>query len=135
MSGPAAPPLETVVFVDDEDAVLASVRRLLRGEPYDLLATTSVEEAIRWVSSRDVGVVVSDYRMPGVDGMELLERVREASPRTGRVLLTGYPGESVALRSLKQADLLLLSKPWDNAELIRVIRERLERRRAKVPRA
>lgn len=124
------PDRETVVFVDDEAAVLASVRRLLRSEPYDLLATAGADEALGWVRSRDVGLVISDYRMPGLDGMELLERVREASPGVQRILLTGYPGESVALRSLKDGGLILLSKPWDNGALIRIIRERLRLRRS-----
>jgi len=123
------PVRETVVFVDDEEAVLASVRRLLRAEPYDLLATAGADEALDWVRTRDVGLVISDYRMPGLDGMELLDRVREASPGVQRILLTGYPGESVALRSLKDGDLLLLSKPWDNGALVRTIRERLRLRR------
>jgi DNA-binding NtrC family response regulator len=124
-------PRETVVFVDDEEAVLSSVRRLLRGEPYDLLATAGTEQALGWIRTRDVGLVISDYRMPGVDGMEFLERVREASPGVQRILLTGYPGESVALRSLKDGGLILMSKPWDNDGLIRTIRQRLELRRSK----
>ena len=123
------PVRETVVFVDDEEAVLNSVRRLLRSEPYDLLATVGADEALDWVRTRDVGLVISDYRMPGLDGMDFLERVREASPGIQRILLTGYPGESVALRSMKDGDLLLLSKPWDNTALVKTIRERLRLRR------
>jgi DNA-binding NtrC family response regulator len=63
--------------------------------------------------------------------MELLEQIREASPGIQRILLTGYPGESVALRSMKDGDLILMSKPWDNDGLIRTIRQRLELRRSK----
>lgn len=102
-----------VVCVDDERPVLAALRRLLRQEPYDLLTTERAEEALEWVERHPVRVLVTDERMPGMRGFELLRRVREVSPETTRVLLSAHsddvPEEGLVHR--------VLAKPWRNEEL------------------
>lgn len=102
-----------VVCVDDERPVLAALRRLLRQEPYDLWTTERAEEALEWVERHPVRVLVTDERMPGMRGFELLRRVREASPETARVLLSAHsddvPEEGLAHR--------VIAKPWGNEDL------------------
>src|SRR6185436_917471 len=85
----------TVVVVDDDPAVLRSLRRALRQEPYDVRTTSSGEEALEWIQHGDVSLVVLDQRMPGMCGTELAERVQRISPRTVRVMLTAYPGNAL----------------------------------------
>src|SRR5262245_24809572 len=84
-----------VVLVDDDPAVLRSLRRLLRHEPYDLLSTDRPESALQWIEEGDVSLMVTDQRMPDLCGTELAELVRRKSPGTIRVLLTAYPGNEI----------------------------------------
>ena len=120
---------ELVVCVDDEAPVLAALRRLLRREPYELLTTSDPREALGWTETRDVSLVVSDYRMPEMNGVELLLSVQERSPLTARVLLTAHPGERRVLETRRQDLFWLAAKPWDGETLKREIRTRLEERR------
>ena len=118
--------LHTVVLVDDEPAVLASLRRALRREPYEVRTTTRAEEALEWVRRGDVSLVVLDQRMPGMCGTELAERVRRFSPRTLRVMLTAYPGNALVRHGLDHEVQWLISKPW-NDDALRLSLRRLLR--------
>jgi response regulator RpfG family c-di-GMP phosphodiesterase len=112
-----------VVCLDDEPRILSSLVRLLRDEPLELLATDQPDRALSWILSREVRVVMADYRMPTIDGITFLEMVQGISPSSVRLLLTGYPGESVILKSRNQGLLTIIAKPWDNNQLRRMIRE------------
>lgn len=120
---------DLVVCVDDERPILGALQRLLRGEPYELLTTDRPNQALDWIGSRNVSLVVSDYRMPEMSGVDLLLAVQQRSPTTERIMLTGYAGERVVLKSMGRGLLWLLSKPWNNDELKRTIRSRLRERR------
>ncbi len=117
-----------VVCVDDEPAILAALRRSLRREPYDLLTTISAEDALRWVSTREVSLIITDQRMPGIQGTELLEEVSRNSPSTARIILTAYPGETFSTPGLRRRLECMISKPWDGAMLRRTIRQLLRER-------
>jgi response regulator RpfG family c-di-GMP phosphodiesterase len=121
--GTASRPL--VVCVDDEAPILQSLTRLLRAEPYDFLTTTNPEEGLDWVRSREIAVFVADYRMPQMSGTTLLQLVKSSSPATVRMLLTGYPGETLILAAREAGLLHLVGKPWDDAALKTKIRELL----------
>ena len=114
-----------VVCVDDEPAILSALRRSLRSEPYELLTTESPESALEWLDSRDVSLVITDQRMPGMVGTELLEEVLKRSPQTARILLTAYPGSTVAEPGVGDGTECLISKPWDSVMLRKTIRQLL----------
>lgn len=127
MSSPSFRPL--VVCVDDEPGVLASLRRSLRNEPYDVLTTDHPEDALEWAGTHNVSVVISDQRMPRMTGVELMAALRRRSPGTARILLTGYPDSALAVdRAGLQLECLIL-KPWDDLELRRRIRGILDARK------
>ncbi|HEX7899554.1 MAG TPA: response regulator [Planctomycetota bacterium] len=115
-----------VVFVDDEREILASFRRLLRNEPYEVRTTTSPRQALDWVDAGEADIVISDQRMPDMLGTSLLELIGLRSPATARVLLTGYPDSTLLLRDLRNRPLLLY-KPWDADDLKNTIRDILKR--------
>lgn len=117
-----------VLLVDDEPEVLASLKRLLRSEPYELLATDRPEEALAWVQRGDVSLVISDQRMAGVTGTQLLDEVARCSPDTARVILTGYPGSTVVVSGMSHGIHKLLYKPWDDSMLKETVRELLRKR-------
>jgi DNA-binding NtrC family response regulator len=117
-----------VVCVDDEPQILASLRRQLRQEPYELLLTQDPVQALAWISERSVALVISDQRMPRLSGVELLDAVRDHSPATSCMLLSGFPDTA---RDVERAELpvdRLLLKPWDAEELKASIRGVLGKR-------
>jgi DNA-binding response OmpR family regulator len=114
-----------ILLVDDDPSVLAALRRALRREPYGVLATSSPEVALEWIGQGDVSLVVLDQRMPGMCGTELAERVRRVSPGTVRVMLTGYPGNSLVQHGLAADLQWLISKPWNDDALRLTIRRLL----------
>jgi response regulator RpfG family c-di-GMP phosphodiesterase len=115
-----------VVCVDDEPQILASLVRLLRHEPYRLKATTDPDEALDWIRGGDVSLLVADYRMPRMSGTTLLQLAKASSPGTARMMLTGYPGESIVIAAGEAGLMHLVGKPWDDEALKRKIRGLLD---------
>ncbi len=112
-----------ILFVDDELRVLQGLQRLLhpmRSE-WDMRFVTGGEEALALLVEEKFDVVVTDMRMPGMDGAELLERVRQRQPDTVRIVLSGYADRETVLRSVGMAH-QYLAKPCDSELLRRVIR-------------
>jgi PAS domain S-box-containing protein len=127
--------VKTVLIVDDQAETLASLRRLLRDEPYELVTLGAASDALSWIESNPVHLIISDERMPDMRGSDLLEKVREKSPDTLRVILTGYPGSSTVQHGLSHGVDWLISKPWNNEALKLTIRQLLEDGAAKRRRA
>ncbi|HXX68967.1 MAG TPA: response regulator [Polyangiaceae bacterium] len=118
-----------VLFVDDDQALLAGIRRLLQHTPFDVLIAHSVDEAQRILASAAVQVIVSDERMPGGSGTELLQWVRERYPHVVRIALTGESNVERAARLIEQGEVYrFLSKPIDRAELLRTLERALAMR-------
>ena len=113
--------LATVLFVDDEERILRSLRMQFRGR-YEVLTSTSGQDALQIVRSRVVHAVVSDQRMPGMLGAELLSRVREASPATMRLLLTGYSDMQAIVASVNEGEIFrFIEKPWHPQRLLEAV--------------
>lgn len=119
----------TVMVVDDEEMVLAALRSYLELEtPYRVLTFSAPAEALHTFTEEPVDVVVADFMMPQMDGVELLRRMRKMRPHCARVLLTGYADIDNAVRAINEAGLYhYLQKPWDNEQLGLVIRNGVER--------
>ncbi|KII35500.1 HD domain-containing phosphohydrolase [Pseudomonas fluorescens] len=117
----------TVLLVDDEESILNSLRRLLRGQPYDLLLATSGVQALEILAQQPVNLVVSDARMPGMDGASLLAHVRERYPATARIMLTGYADPAAIIKAINDGQIhRYISKPWNDEELLLILRQSLE---------
>lgn len=100
-----------ILFVDDEKRVLNSMRGLFRRE-FDLFLTTEGSDAVRIASENAIDVVVADQRMPGMTGIEVLGKFKEMSPRTVRILLTGYADPEAVEGSINIGEVFrFLSKP------------------------
>jgi len=113
----------TVLFVDDEERILRSLRMLFRGR-YEVLTTTSGHEALKMVRERRVHAVVSDQRMPLMLGVDLLRQVREISPVTMRLLLTGYSDLQAIVASVNESEIFrFIEKPWQAPYLLDVVEQ------------
>jgi PAS domain S-box-containing protein len=119
---------DVVLLVDDQPEILASLRRLLRDEAFDVVTTTSPREALRRVAKGGISLVLTDERMPRVRGTDLLDRIQKRSPDTLRVVLTGYPGCYTLQYGLSHGVDWLISKPWNDEALKLTLRQLLERR-------
>jgi DNA-binding NtrC family response regulator len=115
-----------ILCVDDEPEVLSALGRTLRSEPYEVLQARSGSEAIDLLGRVPVKVIVTDERMPEMSGSELLAEVRATWPLMGRIILTGYPGPTLAIRSLQEGGFILMSKPWNEHQLKLMIRQLIE---------
>ncbi|MCA9066706.1 MAG: response regulator [Planctomycetaceae bacterium] len=109
---------KTVLCVDDEENVLRSLRRLLRKEPFRLLTAGSGQEALEVLEREPVHLIVSDYRMPGMTGTELLATVAEKYPETVRVVLSGFADAASIVDAINLGHIFrFLPKPWNDDEL------------------
>ncbi len=127
---PGAPPGGpwTVLCVDDESNILSALRRVLRGAGYQVLVADGGAAALERLALGDVHAVISDMRMPGMDGAQLLERVHEGWPQVARILLTGQADMNSTVAAINRGRILrYLSKPWDELELLATVREGIER--------
>ncbi len=120
----------TLVIVDDEQMVLSSLQSFLELETeYNLQSFTSPSAALDYALAGPVDVVLSDFLMPGMNGIELLSRIREKHPHAPRILLTGYADKESAIKAINDIGLFqYIEKPWDNTNLLIVLRNALERR-------
>jgi len=114
----------TLLLVDDEPSVLSSLKRLLRRENYDILIANSGEEALALLAEHEVGVILTDQRMPGMSGSELLARVRKIHPRTVRMVLSGYTGLDSLTEAINLGEIYkFITKPWEEVELVSTLRD------------
>ncbi len=120
----SAPP--SFLFVDDEARILSALRRTLRREGWEILLAETPDEALALLRQRPVDVVVSDQKMPGMSGLQLLAEVARLCPGAQRVLLTGWPEEVPRQRLAQLGVSALVAKPWDDGDLKAVLRAQLE---------
>jgi response regulator RpfG family c-di-GMP phosphodiesterase len=120
-----------VLLVDDEDMVITSIRAFLQLETeYRVTGVTVPEEAVRFLETNPVDVVVSDYLMPKMTGLQFLGKAKELQPEAARVLLTGHADKQSAIHAINDVGLFqYLEKPWDNAQLLLVVQAAIERTR------
>ncbi|MDX9670782.1 MULTISPECIES: HD domain-containing phosphohydrolase [unclassified Pseudomonas] len=117
----------TVLLVDDEESILNSLRRLLRGQPYDVLLATSGAQALDMLAQQPVNLVMSDARMPNMDGASLLAHVRQLYPETARIMLTGYADPGAIIKAINDGQIhRYISKPWNDEEMLLILRQSLE---------
>jgi two-component system, NtrC family, response regulator HupR/HoxA len=119
---------KTVLFVDDEKNILASIRRGLRDESYPKLFAGSGDEALKIMENEAIAVLVTDMRMPGMNGLELLKIVQEMYPDVVRIILTGYSQISTLISAINSGQVFrYLTKPWKlEADYIPAIRQAIE---------
>ena len=120
---------KTVLCVDDEPGILSALKRTLRSGDVAVITATSGAQALEFMAELPVDLVISDMRMPGMDGAQLLERICSDWPDTVRILLTGYSDMAATILAVNRGRIFrYLQKPWDEHELVESVREGLELR-------
>lgn len=123
-----APSCWTVLCVDDEPNILSAIRRVFRSTGYRVLVAEGGPQALQVLASETVHLVISDMRMPVMDGAQLLEQVRQRWPAITRMLLTGYADVDSTIAAINRGEIFrYITKPWNEGELLLAAREALER--------
>ena len=110
-----------ILFVDDEERIVNQLRIIFR-QKYNVYTATSGQEALQILKAQSIDVLVSDQRMPGMLGIELLCEVRKYSPQTMRMLLTGYSDLAAIVGSVNEGEVFrFINKPWDHNDIQSIV--------------
>lgn len=118
-----------ILCVDDEKNVLRALERLFMDEEYEILTATNGEEALTLLGEQQPGIqlVISDYRMPGMDGVDFLKQVNERWPATIRIVLSGFADTASVVGAINEGQIYkFIPKPWNDDELKVTIAKALE---------
>jgi serine phosphatase RsbU (regulator of sigma subunit) len=120
----------TILVVDDDDLILSALRGLFLLETeYEVLTHSDPKAALTEAESRPIDIVISDFLMPEMNGVDFLGRLREVQPSAVRILLTGFADKENAIRAINEVGLYqYIEKPWDNQDLLIIIRNALAER-------
>ena len=117
-----------VLLVDDEQSILRALERVLRGPDRDILAASGGPEALEMLARQPFDLVISDQRMPGMNGTEFLSQVRQRYPVVYRVMLSGYGDFDSIVGAVNDAQVdRFIAKPWDNTHLRELVSDLLAR--------
>jgi YesN/AraC family two-component response regulator len=112
----------TVLFVDDEELILRSLKIAFLEEHFNQLFATSGQEALEILQKEQVHIIVTDIRMPGMDGIELLKIVREKYPHIIKIVFTGFMDTSALYTEFVEGEIFkILPKPWKLEECLKEV--------------
>lgn len=116
-----------VMLVDDEMKIIAALRRLLRQEDYEIVTANTGDEALTLLECQPVSLIISDFRMPGMNGVDLLHQIRKRWPETIRIILSGYSEVKSIIAAINEGAIYkFMTKPWNDEEIKLNIRRALE---------
>jgi two-component system, NtrC family, sensor kinase len=116
-----------LLLVDDEANVLRSIQRVLRRTDWEIHSASDGETGLVELRAFRPQVVISDFRLPGMSGVEFLARVKDESPRTQRIMLTGQADHHAIEEAVNRSEIFrFISKPWDDAQLVLTVTSAFE---------
>lgn len=117
----------SVLFVDDEASILNSIRRGMIDEEFNCVFANSGKEALSILEEKKISVVVTDMRMPEMNGLDLLKIVEQKSPMTVKLVLSGYTQIPLLIATINQVDIFkFVAKPWELDDLISMVQKALD---------
>jgi len=117
-----------ILLVDDEPHVISALMRGMDEEPYQMFGASGGKEALQMMAEQNFKVVVSDEKMPGMDGAEFLSLVKRFHPETVRIMLTGHASVEATMRAVNSGEIYrFFTKPWNETELKLALRSALEK--------
>lgn len=126
MNTTATPSPARILCVDDEPSILSALRRLFRTQGYTVFVAGSGQEGLDLLAKEPIDLVISDMRMPHMDGAQFLEQVFAHWPDIKRILLTGYADASSTIAAVNQGKIWsYISKPWNDGELLMDVQQAL----------
>ena len=124
----------SILLIDDERAIRFALRKTLEREGYKVDDCGDPKEGVKMAERNDYSLVICDYQMPGMLGVDVLRRIKLLKPETIRIILTAHADMDVAIRAINDGAVYrFLVKPWDNRELVETVRRAFEEVRASKP--
>ncbi|MGE6757407.1 ATP-binding protein [Corallococcus interemptor] len=116
-----------LLLVDDEENILKSIRRVLRRGEWEIETATDAEAGLRTLERFQPEVVISDFRMPGMNGVEFLNQVKLQAPRAQRIMLTGQADQQAIEEAINRSEIFrFISKPWNDSHLVLTVKSAFE---------
>lgn len=123
----------TILFVDDEKNVLKSLKRLFANTDHEIILAISGKEGLKMFEENNINLVISDYRMPEMNGVQFLSKVKELYPDTIRIILSGYADVMAIVEAINDGEVYkFLSKPWNDHELLTTVKRAFEHYNLKI---
>jgi DNA-binding NtrC family response regulator len=120
--------LPPILVVDDEPIVLTALRETLRSGKYDCVICSDARAALELIKQREFSIIISDHRMPGLSGLELMAEARRLRPEATRVLVTAVLSTDTLIQSINQGEIFrFILKPWGRDEFLATIQHALQR--------
>lgn len=119
-----------LLLVDDEENILSALGRVFRDdEAYEIIMARNAQEGLDKASHTAIDIVISDQRMPGMGGAEMLKNIREMYPDCIRFLLSGYADVEAIISAINEGDIYrFIKKPWNNDELKALVKKSISQR-------
>ncbi len=114
---------DRMLIIDDDDIILESCRRIFSATGFQVTCTTSPPEGLRLIADSFFDVVLCDWKMPGFDGMDVLEELESRSPRSALVMISGYPSPERQTEALKRGAMDYVAKPFTPGEIVEAVRK------------
>jgi two-component system response regulator AtoC len=118
-----------ILIVDDDDSLRESLQLVLAAESYDVVAAEDGETALRLIAETPIDIVLSDLRMPGIDGLELIPQLSRRLPGATIILMSAYGTEDLAIEAMKRGAYDYIAKPFQPSEVLLTLRKAQERER------
>ena len=112
-----------IIVVDDEEIVLSLICDTLEDEGYDIKTASNGEDALKIIEQDNFDLIISDIRMPGIDGIELIKKTREIQPEIGVIFMTGYANLNSAKNAIKQGAFDYIMKPFEISEIRKAVKD------------
>lgn len=129
----AAARRQSILLVDDEADIRDSLRMLIEAsiEDVDVVTAESGTAALDALARQPVDLIITDYKMPGMNGLEFLHRAQKTSPKTPRILVTAFPDLEIAIKAINEAGIEnFFTKPFEPEQVLAVVREILREQKA-----
>ena len=118
----------TLLLIDDEENIVAALARLLRRDGYNILKAAGGREGLELLAQNEVGVIISDQRMPEMTGVEFLNKVKDLYPDTIRIVLSGHTELNAVTDAINRGAIYkFLTKPWEDDLLRANVEEAFQR--------
>jgi two-component system response regulator HydG len=116
-----------ILVADDEIGIRQSLKKILEKEGYDVVTASNGEEAFKLIRGGDVDLLITDIRMAGMDGLELLRVSKSVSQYTEVIMITGYASVDTAVESMKQGAYDYITKPFKKADILKAVQKAIEK--------
>ncbi len=118
-----------ILIIDDDDNIRKVLVAILEDEGYNVESVGTAKEAIERTKERFYNIALIDIRLPDMEGIELLTKIRDTTPRIRKVILTGYPTLQNAVDAVNKGANAYILKPFDVGKVLKTIREQLEKQK------